>query len=174
MKLTQQDARAAIKYDPETGEMWWKWREGVAPATNGRFAGKPLSKKKYDNGRGAVYLKVTINRENLRAHQVAWVWANGPIPRGMEIDHIDGDGTNNALANLRLVSHKQNARNMRRRAPNPIGVSGVSKHSSGKSWLVQLSGAPNRVFVCLGKAAAHRKQFDRKNGYTPLHGGARS
>lgn len=38
-----------------------------------------------------------------------WVWerANGPIPEGCIIHHIDGDKTNDALDNLRLMASKE-------------------------------------------------------------------
>ena len=36
---------------------------------------------------------------------------NGPIPKGFEIDHINGIRTDNHLENLRAVSHKDNCWN---------------------------------------------------------------
>ena len=39
---------------------------------------------------------------------IIWVAANGPVPYGMQIDHINGDKTDNRLCNLRLVSASEN------------------------------------------------------------------
>ena len=39
---------------------------------------------------------------------VIWIAANGPVPYGMQIDHINGDKTDNRLCNLRLVSASEN------------------------------------------------------------------
>lgn len=44
-------------------------------------------------------------------HRLVWETYNGPIPQGYEIDHIDGDKSNNALSNLRCVTHKENMAN---------------------------------------------------------------
>jgi hypothetical protein len=44
------------------------------------------------------------------AHQVAWYMTYGEWPH-MLIDHIDRDGTNNRIDNLRLATPAQNARN---------------------------------------------------------------
>ena len=42
----------------------------------------------------------------------------GPIPKGYDIDHIDGDKSNNAVTNLEIVTHAENMRRYyeRRRA----------------------------------------------------------
>jgi len=40
------------------------------------------------------------------AHRVIWRMCNGPIPRGMMVDHINRDPTDNRLKNLRLVRIK--------------------------------------------------------------------
>lgn len=35
----------------------------------------------------------------------------GPVPEGMEIDHLNGNNTDNRLENLRICTHKENCRN---------------------------------------------------------------
>ena len=39
---------------------------------------------------------------------IIWVAANGAVPYGMQIDHINGDNTDNRLCNLRLVNRSEN------------------------------------------------------------------
>lgn len=41
-------------------------------------------------------------------HRYVWESANGPIPDGFEINHIDGDKTNNIIENLELVTRQRN------------------------------------------------------------------
>lgn len=44
-------------------------------------------------------------------HRVIWFYFNGVVPEGYEIDHINGDKTDNSLENLRLVTPKENLNN---------------------------------------------------------------
>lgn len=62
-------------------------------------------------------------------HRDVWEKANGPIPDGMFIDHINGDPTDNRLENLRLATCSQNNMNMRRRKDNTSGVKGLYWHT---------------------------------------------
>ena len=43
-------------------------------------------------------------------HRVLWEAFNGPIPEGMQIDHINGERDDNRLDNLRLVTRAENLR----------------------------------------------------------------
>jgi hypothetical protein len=42
------------------------------------------------------------------AHRLAYESCRGPIPEGFVIDHVDGDKTNNKLANLDCVTQREN------------------------------------------------------------------
>lgn len=43
-------------------------------------------------------------------HRRIWIEANGEIPDGYQVHHIDGDWSNNALENLRLVEREAHNR----------------------------------------------------------------
>jgi hypothetical protein len=48
-----------------------------------------------------------LNKKFL-VHRVVWEAFNGEIPKGMDIDHIDGDPSNNCLNNLQVLTHSEN------------------------------------------------------------------
>ena len=56
------------------------------------------------------------------------------VKAGLEVDHIDGDGLNNQLNNLRVVTQSQNQRNAKRSSANTSGFKGVSFNSVRKLW----------------------------------------
>ena len=110
--------RQLIAYDPDSGSLTWLHRDSTwfcASATrsaehvcrlwNARYAGAPALN--YPRGGYLVGLVLSVP---VRAHRVAWAIHHGRWPRD-RIDHIDGDGTNNRLENMREVSAAENARN---------------------------------------------------------------
>lgn len=58
------------------------------------------------------------------------------VPKGMEVDHIDGNGLNNQRYNLRICTTSQNQANTKRHIDNLSGYKGVSK--SKKKWRAQI------------------------------------
>lgn len=43
-------------------------------------------------------------------HRVIWMLHHGPIPSGLDVDHIDNNKTNNHISNLQLLTHGDNMR----------------------------------------------------------------
>lgn len=54
------------------------------------------------------YIQDWVNGRLEYRHRVVWVEHNGPIPDGMQIDHINHDRSDNRIENLRLVTPQQN------------------------------------------------------------------
>jgi len=50
-------------------------------------------------------------RAQVYLHRLIYMAFMGEIPKGHEIDHCDGDRSNNNVSNLRLCSHKSNCNN---------------------------------------------------------------
>ncbi len=55
-------------------------------------------------------------------HRFVWVIANGVIPDGLEVDHIDEVKSNNRLVNLQLRTHQQNIERTVSKSPGKSGV----------------------------------------------------
>lgn len=166
-------ARDLLDYNPETGELFWRYREGAWPGFNGRFAGK-VAGCRHICTIGKAYIQVRLLNELHYAHRLAWIIANGPIPDGMQIDHVNGDGTDNRLVNLRLTTPSENKRNMRRMRTNKTGVTGVvgpDRHGS-YSALGWMDG--KQIAMYRGKdfaaAVAARKAWEVERGYHKNHG----
>lgn len=68
---------------------------------------------------------VIVNKKLVPAHRVIYEMHFGPIPHGFVVDHINGDGTDNRVTNLRLTTQKVNSRNLKMAQNNKTGRTGV-------------------------------------------------
>jgi len=82
---------------------------------------------------GSGYIIVRVDNVLLRAHRVAWALVNNEWPAG-EIDHINGNPSDNRLDNLRIANRLQNMKNIKKPKTNKSGYKGVSWHKQGKFW----------------------------------------
>lgn len=83
---------------------------------------------------GNGYLKVDYERKKLYAHRVAWYLSYGAWPE--EVDHINGDRSDNRLINLRACVKQQNAYNSPKRAHSKQPYKGVRKMNS--KWMARI------------------------------------
>lgn len=74
---------------------------------------------------------VMVLRVRILAHRLAWALHFGRWP-DQAIDHINGDRTDNRIANLRLATVAENTRNGKRRSTNTSGYKGVSLTENGQ------------------------------------------
>lgn len=71
-----------------------------------------------DSTRRNGYLRFCAHGHFYSVHRIIYETYIGPIEKGMDIDHIDGNRSNNNIANLRLVSHSENMKNAYRNIHN--------------------------------------------------------
>jgi hypothetical protein len=85
-----------------------------------------------------VYLSAGPTRKeryNILAHRMIWAVANGEIPEGMEINHINGVKNDNKLCNLELVTKSQNELHKYRVLGKKCGIScGENSGASKLTW----------------------------------------
>ena len=119
--ITVDELKAILRYDPETGEFWWRVsRKGIRL---GRPAGRVTGR----------YRQIGIDGRHYYAHRLAWLYMTGEWPSD-DIDHIDGDRLNNRFSNLREASRAQNMANGRTPATNTSGFKGVSFDRQRGRW----------------------------------------
>lgn len=169
--------------DPEAGRLLWRERapemfsegryakEVAAQMWNTRWAGKPALAARHNCG----YLMGRIFYKGYLAHRVIMAMSMGAWPDG-EVDHINGNRTDNRIANLRPVGRVENSRNMRRSQRNQSGATGVHWVESRNKWLSSIR-ADGRS-ICLGyfddfeRAKQARADAEVSFGFHKNHGRA--
>lgn len=151
-----------LTYYPETGVLAW----AVSRTGRGCQKGAEVGTVRID-GR---YRTFVLHGKRRYCHRVIWEMVNGPIPDGLCIDHINGDGLDNRIANLRITTLSGNQRNRRLPKTNRTGTPGVNHHGNGKGFNVVCAGRYVGYFTDLDKAIAARKQAEKTTGYHPNHG----
>lgn len=63
------------------------------------------------------YRKKKIAGRTFQVHLLVWIAANGPIPPGMVVHHIDHDKRNNDIANLVLMTHQEHCEHHNQKYP---------------------------------------------------------
>lgn len=167
--LTVDYLRSRLAYDGETGVITWKPKDGHQK-WNERFAGRPALNKSSQRG---GYLVGAVDAVHLRAHRVAYALANGSWPSG-EVDHINGDVTDNRIANLRDVTPSENCRNQKRPRNNRSGLIGVWFDARRNKWRAEArhAGVNYKLgsFATKEEAELARRAADDRFGYHPNHG----
>lgn len=181
--LSPSQIRELFDYNPASGAITWRHHPGKA--RNYR-AGKPAgSATAVRASTGVRYLKISIRIPgaidtciHAQGHQIAWAHHYGKWPDQC-LDHIDGNGLNNAISNLREVTFSENGRNRRLGGTNTTGIAGVVWHKQVGKWQASAGRQDEkgrRRCVYLGvhdsllDAAAARKRYELSNGYGPASG----
>lgn len=125
MSLTHADLRKALAYDPETGLFTWRVSRGsVKPGVHAARS-------------ACRYTAVRMDGKRYYAHRLAFLWMTGCWPEG-DVDHIDGDGTNNRWSNLREATQSQNNGNQRLRSDSVTGFKGVGYVRKDRAYRARL------------------------------------
>lgn len=92
-----------------------------------------------------------------------------PVPNGMDIDHVNGDGLDNRRGNLRCATRAENNYNSRKRSGGTSIYRGVSWHGPCKKWHARFSinGKSKYLGVYESEelaAAAYNKEAEKHAG----------
>ena len=82
------------------------------------------------------YRHITWRGKVHKAHRLIFMLHHGYLPK--EIDHINGDRSDNRIDNLRAVTRSENQCNRGVLANNTSGYPGVSWHKKSNAWLVRV------------------------------------
>ncbi len=153
--LTYERAKELLDYCAETGVLTRKIRLSNSVQV-GEIAGFAHPTKKY--------ISLYVDGIPYKAHRVIWLMHHGDWPKN-QIDHINGNRTDNRIENLRDVSGQVNCQNKRKvGSKNTSGVLGVSWMESAKKFRAQLQvdGKPMYLGLSPDKESAHEAYLKAK------------
>lgn len=115
-----------LSYNSETGRFTWIKK----PCRRIRCGDVAMNKSP------TGYVRIGIDGKRYLAHRLAWLYVYGEWPSG-DIDHINGDTSDNRIANLRDCTRSQNLLNQGKHKNNKSGNKGVFYDSRRNKWVAK-------------------------------------
>jgi hypothetical protein len=117
--------REIVHYDPENGVFTWLVKTGKKSVVGAKIGSK----------HSAGYMEAKIDGVRYYLHRLAWIYVTGEDPKDLQIDHINGDRSDNRFSNLRLATNGQNQQNAKLKKTNKSGYKGVYWSEGNKAWV---------------------------------------
>jgi HNH endonuclease len=118
--------REILDYNSNTGVFIWKTMDRPGKVSVGSEAGCIQEGYRIIRYKGRGY----------KAHRLAWLYVHGSLPVG-QIDHINGNRSDNRIDNLRIVSQRTNMQNqVRHREGRLIGATWMPNE---KKWISRIT-----------------------------------
>lgn len=157
--ITQEYLKSRLSYDPDTGVFTWKVKPGFGRTTkswNTRYSGTVAGTvHKVDKSDDLCYIFINLLDIPRRAHRLAWLYVYGedaPL-----LDHIDGNGLNNRISNLRPLSGSDNIRKGKISKKNTSGFKGVSYRKDTNRWTARCK--VGKMYKSLGSFDTKEEAF---------------
>lgn len=154
--LTQARLKELFHYDEATG-IFVRRVDNKNGVKAGRISGTTSRARKQ-------YRVIRIDRVLYFCHRLAWLYVHGEFPPGF-VDHINGDGLDNRIENLRVVTNAQNVQaSLRLPKHNTSGLKGASYNKLTKKWIAGISINNKRKHIGAFETAeqAHKAYMDEK------------
>lgn len=144
--LTREDVLEVYNYSRDEGVFYRKkaWRNLAAGSMVG-----------CENEKG--YLRTRVKGKTYRVHRLIWLVEHGAFPV-LELDHRDGNPSNNKITNLRCVTPQQNQQNRK-------GAKGYYKVSNGFRVDLYFKGKKKIIGIFKTEQEARQAYVEAKNKY---------
>lgn len=170
--LTKERLVEVLEFDATIGRFRWREREGNQ-RFNTRYAGELAGGVCGGGVPGLFYRAIGIDTVTYKEHRLVWLYHHGVWP-ACALDHLNGDGLDNRLENLRLDTDGVNTRNMAKYSRNTSGYTNVCWYAPTQKWRVRVESKAGRIFggdfAELDKAVLKAVGLREELGYSPLHG----
>lgn len=111
---------------------------------------KRLNKYNWFTGNKYVQTKIKVNNKILNIYMHRLIMN---APKGVQVDHIDGNKLNNQKSNLRLVTNGQNQMNSKNTKGSSSKYKGVTWDKNRNKWTVH---------ICLDWKIKHLGRFEKE------------
>lgn len=156
--LTTARLKELFHYNPDTGQFIRLKRTSNSTAI-GEVAG---------GSKAHGYITICIDYKPYYAHRLAWLFVHGNWPTE-HIDHINGDGSDNRLCNLRAANQTQNLYNAAIHSNNTTGFKGVSFNRGKGEYQAYCS--VDKKFYRLGYFATAIEASEAREHFAKSHHG---
>ena len=133
-----------------TGHLVWKVRpighfktQQAFSAWNKRYANTTAGRVGV-HGYVHIHLKIYGVQQMLKGHHIVWALSTGRWPT-TELDHINGNRSDNRIGNLRESSRTQNCQNRSKRANTVCRSKGVTLNKGKYQSRIQVDGVPKHL-----------------------------
>ena len=159
-KLTADRLKEVLIYDPDTGLFSHRIDRGKHKHIKaGTIVGSVHSEG---------YVVIDVDRKLYFAHRLAWLYMHGEHPVA-DIDHINGDRSDNRASNIRVATRSENMPNVSRASKrNSSGLLGAHKYRDKWSASISINGARKHLGVFDSAEDASAAYLERKAEMHPF------